>query len=153
MIDASASMAQPFNEKRLNALRLAVALEEGRGVAKDVERAGGRGFPCVLDVCETASIEAFFDAAEGEIYVAPGAAIESGPIPAGSTLVIPAECPARGSAAYYVYFDNPAAWAVPDSLVAASDARNASVEAGEGDTPAGWRHDAGDDQAAPGQGG
>jgi hypothetical protein len=45
-----------------------------------------------------------------------GRDIQAGPIPHGSTLSIPAVCPAQGHAEYYLYFDNPAAWSVPDFL-------------------------------------
>ena len=45
-----------------------------------------------------------------------GDRVADGPIARGSDLLIPAECPAGKSAAYYVYFDNPAAWEVPDFL-------------------------------------
>ncbi len=45
-----------------------------------------------------------------------GELVTQGPIADGSTLVLPAECPAQTSATYYVYFDNPAAGEVPDYL-------------------------------------
>jgi len=70
-----------------------------------------------------------------------GERITAGPIPAGGTLVIPAECPARATADYYVYFDNPAAGQVPDFLSARLELVNGDVEAGDGPAPAGWRHD------------
>ena len=47
-----------------------------------------------------------------------GNAILRGPIPAGGYLMLPAECGAKSSAAYYVYFDNPDATEVPDFLSA-----------------------------------
>jgi hypothetical protein len=75
-----------------------------------------------------------------------GRAIRRGPIPAGSTLTLPGECPPRGQASYFVYFDNPAAWAVPDFLEAAGGLRNGGFEEGTDDTPAGWAHDAADAQ-------
>ncbi|HHX42087.1 MAG TPA: DUF4091 domain-containing protein [Armatimonadetes bacterium] len=70
-----------------------------------------------------------------------GALITRGPVPAGGTLSLPAECPARGTAKYYIYFDNPTAWDVPDFLSAAVGVRNGSVEEGTGNTPAHWDHD------------
>ncbi|MGA2258239.1 MAG: hypothetical protein ABSG53_26535, partial [Thermoguttaceae bacterium] len=75
-----------------------------------------------------------------------GQAIVSGPIPAGSELSIPAACAAHGHAEYYAYFGNPAAWSVPDFLPFAGGSRNGGVEEGQGNAPAGWMHDAGDEQ-------
>ncbi len=74
-----------------------------------------------------------------------GTAITRGPIPAGSTLVLPVQCPAKGTAVSYVYFDNPRAGEVPDFLPARHKLVNGDVERGEGDIPAGWRHDDADD--------
>ena len=75
-----------------------------------------------------------------------GQAIVSGPIPAAATLSIPAVCAAHGHAEYYAYFDNPAAWSVPDFLPCTGSLRNGGVEEGQGDTPAAWTHDEGDGQ-------
>ncbi len=92
-------------------------------------------------VCDAEGTEMLYD------MTGPGGQqITSGPIPAGSTLTVPAECPAHATASYYVYFDNPAAWAVPDFLNAAMRVRNGGVEEGIGDTPFGWTHDRGDEQ-------
>jgi hypothetical protein len=73
-----------------------------------------------------------------------GNPLDDGPIPTGSTLAIPAECSAHGSATYYVYFDNPTAGQLPDSLVARMGLSNGDVEEGSGQTPSGWTHDAAD---------
>ena len=73
-----------------------------------------------------------------------GDRVADGPIPRGSDLLIPAECPAGKSAAYYVYFDNPAAWEVPDFLAAQPSVVNGDMERGKGDTPTGWDHDRAD---------
>jgi hypothetical protein len=73
-----------------------------------------------------------------------GQRISRGPVPAGAKLVIPTECPARSSATYYVYFDNPHARGVPDSLAVRSGLINGDLERGQGDVPTGWRHDARD---------
>jgi hypothetical protein len=79
------------------------------------------------------------------LYAPDGAAVTRGPIPASSTLVLPAECPARGTATAYVYFDNPSAEEVPDFLSVRMGLVNGDVESGTGDTPAGWKDDAPDD--------
>ena len=75
-----------------------------------------------------------------------GEPVVKGPIAGGSLLTIPAECPAHATANYYVYFDNPAAWRVPDFLEASIGIRNGGLENGAGEAPAGWRHDTGDDE-------
>ncbi|MFB3879786.1 MAG: carbohydrate binding domain-containing protein [Armatimonadota bacterium] len=75
-----------------------------------------------------------------------GQAITHGPIPDGSALILPAVCPAGGSASLFVYFDNPSAWPVPDFLQASLDIRNGGVEDGSGPAPEGWRNDSGDAQ-------
>ena len=75
-----------------------------------------------------------------------GHRIARGPIPAGSSLIVPAVCAAGGTTSLYVYFDNPAAWAVPDFLTASLGVQNGSLEDGAGATPAGWMHDYGDAQ-------
>ncbi len=94
-----------------------------------------------IRVCDAEGAEMLYD------VTGPGGAyIRSGPIPAGSTLTIPVECAARQQAVYYAYFDNASAWRVPDFLNASLTVRNAGVEEGVGDAPAGWNHDAGDDQ-------
>lgn len=59
--------------------------------------------------------------------------VTDGPISLGSTLWIPAECPDGKSAVYYVYFDNPAAWEVPDFLGIRTSA-TAEKERGRGDS-------------------
>ena len=75
-----------------------------------------------------------------------GADISEGPIPSGSTLLIPVECPPASTRRYYIYFDNPLAWAVPDFLDASVGIRNGGLEAGVNDVPLGWQHDANDEQ-------
>jgi hypothetical protein len=75
-----------------------------------------------------------------------GSTLTRGAIPAGSTLTIPAVCPAGGTSSVYVYFDNPAAWPVPDMLQGSVSVRNGGVEEGTGGTPAGWTHGYGDSQ-------
>ena len=75
-----------------------------------------------------------------------GQAVRRGPIPGGSTLVLPAVCPAGGTASLFVYFDNPAAWPVPDFLNASLGVRNGGMEDGTAATPTGWQHDGADAQ-------
>ena len=92
-------------------------------------------------VCDAAGNEMLF------LLTGPaGSMVTRGPIPAGAALTIPVECGPKGEATYFAYFDNRDAWQVPDFLEAAAGLRNGSVEDGEGDTPAGWNHDANDDQ-------
>ena len=70
-----------------------------------------------------------------------GKEIRTGPIPAGSTLLLPADCPPQGKSAYWIYFDNPLAGEVPDFLCDRPGLVNGDLEDGEGDTPTGWVHD------------
>ncbi|MBN1417617.1 MAG: DUF4091 domain-containing protein [Planctomycetes bacterium] len=74
-----------------------------------------------------------------------GERIPKGPVPPGSILTIPAECPPGRTASSFVYFDNPSAWQVPDVFEVAAGLRNGGLERGSGDAPAGWRHDAPDE--------
>lgn len=92
-------------------------------------------------VCDARGTEMLF-----VLWDTQGEAVEEGPIPDGSTLVIPVECQAQAAVIYFVYFDNPRAGRLPDMLTARVGLANGDVELGEGDTPAGWRHDEGDEQ-------
>ncbi|MCS6858866.1 MAG: DUF6067 family protein [Abditibacteriales bacterium] len=115
-----------------------VTVKIGRGVG-EINLVGTRAE--AVRVCDAAGAEMLFD------LTAPnGQRIAQGVIPSGSVLTIPAECAPRGTATYFVYFDNPSAWRVPDFLDAAVEVRNGSVEEGTGDTPFGWRHDEPDAQ-------
>ena len=87
-------------------------------------------------VCRADGVEVLYGLAGPD-----GRDLRRGPVPAGSRLTVPAECGAKATARYYVYFDNPSAWAVPDFLPSVGGVRNASVEAGSGESPAGWQHD------------
>ncbi len=60
-----------------------------------------------------------------------------------SSLAIPVECQPYSSAVYWIYFDNPTAWPVPDFLRSPGLA-NGGVEQGAGSTPTWWKHDSGD---------
>jgi len=75
-----------------------------------------------------------------------GSPITHGPIPAHSTLILPAEAGPHQQTIYYVYFDNPRAWEPPDVFSARLGVLNGDVESGQGDAPAGWTQDAPDDQ-------
>ncbi|UCF36536.1 MAG: carbohydrate binding domain-containing protein, partial [Acidobacteriota bacterium] len=72
-----------------------------------------------------------------------GTSVRSGPIPAGSSLTLPIECPPFGTKHYWIYFDNPEAWLVPDYL-RPPGLLNGGVEEGIGHTPTWWSHDGGD---------
>lgn len=117
----------------------------GAPVAVQIGDAGGQvplaGSPAeAIRVCDAEGTEMLFR------ITSVGGDVTSGPIPAGARLVIPAQCPAGETATYYVYADNPHAWQVAEFLQASVGVRNGGVEHGEGDTPTGWRHDAGDEQ-------
>lgn len=94
-----------------------------------------------LRACNESGVELLFGVAGPD-----GMPLESGPIPARASLTLPVVCPARGSAACYVYFDNPSAGAVPDFLNARTSVVNGDVELGDGPAPTGWRHDPPDPQ-------
>lgn len=92
-------------------------------------------------VCNAAGTEMLY--ALGD---AAGKRLKSGTIAAGGALAIPVECEAKAEATYYVYFDNPHAWGVPDFWRGAGQLRNPGMEEGTGTEPDAWNHDAGDDQ-------
>ena len=52
---------------------------------------------------------------------AAGRPVREGPVPEGSVLTLPVEAAAGVTVTYYIYFDNPTAWGVPDYLDAAAD--------------------------------
>jgi len=80
------------------------------------------------------------------IYSPSGALLTEGPIPDGSSLVLPAVCEPDETVQVWAYFDNPSAWVVPDFLELPLGVRNGGVEDGAGATPTGWQHDAPDSQ-------
>ena len=94
-----------------------------------------------IRVLDAAGAEMLFDLTDLD-----GRPVTTGPIPAGASLTIPVECAAGGAASYWLYYDNPAAWPVPDFLEASPTVRNGGLEEGEGDTPLGWTHDPADAQ-------
>jgi len=82
-------------------------------------------------VCDDLGRELLYD-----VLDAVGASRRSGPCAAGDRLNFAADCPAKGTARFWVYFGNPRAWAVPDFLTAGLT--NGGAESGD-DTPAGWQ--------------
>ena len=75
-----------------------------------------------------------------------GRSVTTGRITAGSKLVIPADNKPHGTARYFVYIDNPKAWAVPDFLSSTGEFENGGVEDGQGNTPTRWKNDSVDSQ-------
>jgi len=68
------------------------------------------------------------------------ATFTTGSIPSGATLVLPAVCAPSTSATYYVYFDNPRAWALADTFAKrAFTDLNGDFEKGAKDQPFGWQ--------------
>ena len=111
-------------------------------IGKEPGQADMSGTPAeAVRVCSAEGTELLYS-----IVGSAGDLITRGPIPDGSTLAIPAECPSKGTAHCYVYFDNPAAWPVPDFLKATMGVLNGGLEEGAGDGPSAWRHDANDEQ-------
>lgn len=94
-----------------------------------------------IRVCDEKGVEFLFN-----IISPQGKELNKGPIPQGSRIIIPLECPPHSTVNYYIYFDNPSAWRVPDYLNAFAGIRNGGMEEGEGDEPLGWRHDPQDDK-------
>ncbi len=89
---------------------------KGRAVDMPVDYAGG-SLPCVgaraesLRVCTADGAELLCR------ILAPGRKLlQSGPIPEGSGIVLPIDCPANGSTDLYIYWNNPAAGGYPDVL-------------------------------------
>lgn len=93
-----------------------------------------------LRVCNAQGVEMLFG-----LWGPDGSSIHRGPIPSGSTLVLPVECQAKQKAEYFLYFDNPAAGEVPDFLPGREGVVNGDLEEGDGAAPAGWAHDAPDE--------
>src|SRR5271157_70588 len=89
---------------------------DGEAVAVKIGSAAGEadlaGQPAeAVRACDERGAELLF-----AIQGPDGGSVTRGRIPAGSTLILPAECEAGKSMACYVYFDNPDAWEVPDFL-------------------------------------
>jgi len=74
-------------------------------------------------VCDDRGNEFIFS-----IYDAKGIPLREGKIPEGGLLTIPAELKPGASKRYYVYFDNPSAWLVPDYFEITREVRNNGFE-------------------------
>ncbi|MCA9263827.1 MAG: DUF4091 domain-containing protein [Planctomycetales bacterium] len=92
-----------------------------------------------LRVCDAHGIEVLW-----RLVAADGHPVESGLIPERATLTIPVECPAHTTVRYFVYFNNPDAWPVPDFLPYQAGITNGGFEQSQNRRPAGWDFDAGD---------
>lgn len=112
---------------------------EGRAVVVPIGEATGQ-LPLVDQRIE--SIRVIDEGGTDFLYAVVTAAGESltrGPVPAGAALLLPAECAGQSSKTYYVYFDNPSAWGVPDFLKGAVPGElNGDFEQGTGLLPNGW---------------
>lgn len=115
-----------------------VGIKIGKG-EREADLVGAQA--TAVRVCDERGVEMLFN-----IISPQGTELTKGPIPQGSTIVIPLECPPHSTVTYYIYFDNPSAWQVPDFLSASIGVRNGGLEEGEGNEPAGWRHDPQDDK-------
>jgi hypothetical protein len=114
----------------------AVDLRIGAG-AGEVALAGASAD--ALRVCDAGGNELLWALRDAD-----GEGVRKGTIPSGSTLTVPVVCAAQSGTLLYLYFDNPAAWPVPDFLDAASGLRNGGMESGSGAAPTGWQHDEAD---------
>lgn len=109
-----------------------------------------RGFPATVSAAEAGLVGAqaqhlrVADAAGTEMLFdlrdADGRRLDAGRIPAGAKLTVPLTAEAGGTQRLYVYFDNPAAYAVPDFLNGLDSAANGGFEAGQA-LPEGWTFD------------
>ncbi|HPA21421.1 MAG TPA: DUF4091 domain-containing protein [Verrucomicrobiae bacterium] len=93
---------------------------EGRG-SEDVRVADASGKEMLFAILDSA-----------------GERVERGPIPRGGQLYLPVECAASSAADYFIYFDNPSAWRVPDFLDVGSPDVNGGFEVGTGTMAKGW---------------
>ncbi len=124
------------NEGALAMAGTPVAVAVGSG-ADELALAGAN--VAELRVCNERGAEMLFGVTDAR-----GAPFRTGKLQIGAKLTLPVECEPGSEARYYVYFDNPKAWAPPDALEASGDLTNGGVELGDGDAPAGWTHDVGD---------
>lgn len=89
-----------------------------------------------LRACRADGVELLFDLRDAH-----GRARRSGLLAADDRLVLPAECPANGTATLYVYAGNREAWPVPDFL--RGQFSNGGFELG-GESPEDWMPEGGD---------
>jgi len=124
--------------------RVSVTVENGsdralEGTSVEVAPPLG-GTPAeAVRLCDAGGTEMLFALTDAR-----GKLLRTGPVPQGARLTIPVECPARGAARYYVYFDNPGAGEVPEMLTPLRGLVNGDVERDEGETPNAWTHDRAD---------
>ncbi len=113
----------------------------GQPVAVPAEALAGQRID-TLRVIDEAGTDLLF-----AVVSATGQSLTRGPVPAGASLHLPVECGPRESKRYFVYFDNPSAWGVPDFLrTLASGDLNGDFERGDGPMPDGWSEKSTDDQ-------
>ncbi len=79
-----------------------------------------------------------------ELTTPTGAPIREGLVQPGMRLLVPAVGEPNATTTCWLYFDNSAAWAVPDFFTGRSGLVNGGVEGGSGVIPVGWTHDQGD---------
>lgn len=77
-------------------------------------------------------------------YKAKGAQLRTDRLEPGDLLVVPFVCDAGRLSKVFIYFDNPSATAVPDYWTGRPVLLNGDMEAGRGDSPDWWTHDAPD---------
>lgn len=94
-----------------------------------------------LRVCDDAGVEMLYN-----VIGPDGDEVHAGLIAEGSQLVLPTQCAAGATARYWVYFDNPSAWGVPDWFAPRLGVRNGGFEDGQKKSPAVWRSDTTDPQ-------
>lgn len=94
-----------------------------------------------IRVCDSAGRELLW-----MLSSAQGTPITSGSIPEGAKLVIPVDCATTAISRYWIYFDNPRSWEVPDFLKGSGELVNGGVEQGQNVTPTGWKNDPSDEQ-------
>jgi len=95
-----------------------------------------------LRLCDAEGNEFLFG-----LETADGALVREGSVNEGMRLIVPVECEPKERKRYYVYYDNPTAWAVPEFFEVTVGIRNGGMEAGA-EAPSGWRYDRGDEQHA-----
>jgi hypothetical protein len=93
-----------------------------------------------IRVCDKNGVELLWT-----IYSTNDNKISKGKIPNGARLIIPISLSPFSGSSYYVYFDNPSAWSVPDYYDVKTYILNSDVEQGENGVPSFWQQDKSDD--------